>query len=319
MNEAIGGYFHLELTQNKEYYTNFLRLNTARNALEYIIKARNYKKLLLPKYSCDSIIQPLKKNKIKFDFYTINEKLTPELTNSTIDEETCLLVINYFGLLDEKISQITTLFRNIIIDNSQAFFSHPFENIDTFYSVRKFFGVPDGAYLFTNVFLEEKIGKSISWNFFDFLTKRIDLSPEEGYSDFLKNEERLNDQPIKIMSDLTLQILRSIDYDAVKKKRIENFWFLHMKLKDINELSFLIEESNFNTPMIYPLLINKKGLRESLISNHIYIAQYWQEVLKRTNSHDWERYLSKNLIPLPIDHRYSINDMKRILKILKLV
>ena len=50
--EAIGGYFELELRKGKHYHENALRLNSARNAFEYILRVRNYKKIYIPYYTC---------------------------------------------------------------------------------------------------------------------------------------------------------------------------------------------------------------------------------------------------------------------------
>ena len=46
--DAIGGYFSLELPQREEYHKHAIRLNTGRNCLEYILRAREYKKAYLP-------------------------------------------------------------------------------------------------------------------------------------------------------------------------------------------------------------------------------------------------------------------------------
>ncbi len=58
------------------------------------------------------------------------------------------LCTNYFGIKDEFITSLSKQVSNLIVDNAQSFFSNPIENIDTFYSPRKFFGVSDGAYLY---------------------------------------------------------------------------------------------------------------------------------------------------------------------------
>ena len=51
----IGGYFGLEPLISNEYYKDLLALNTARNALLYILKARRIQKLYIPYYLCDSV------------------------------------------------------------------------------------------------------------------------------------------------------------------------------------------------------------------------------------------------------------------------
>lgn len=53
--EEIGGYFELEELIKNEYYKNLIALNTGRNALYYVLKALNIKKLYIPYYLCDSI------------------------------------------------------------------------------------------------------------------------------------------------------------------------------------------------------------------------------------------------------------------------
>ena len=64
--KAIGGYFELELQKNEEYHKDALSLNTGRNALEYILKANAYKKIYIPYFTCDVLLQPILKLKLKY-------------------------------------------------------------------------------------------------------------------------------------------------------------------------------------------------------------------------------------------------------------
>ncbi len=316
MKKEIGGFFQLELPQEREYYSDCIRLNTARNAFEYLIRARNYIKIYLPKYMCDSMIEPLKRNHIEYEFFSIDNDLLPLIDSKKIKQNIGILVTNYFGLLDNKLSIIKEKYKNLIIDNSQAFFSTPLNNIDTIYSPRKFFGVPDGSYLFTSQSINENFPQSISWNNSDYLIKRIDLSANEAYNDFKKNEERLTNKNIERMSNLTRKLLESINYTKVKDKRNENFLYLHKRLRSHNELTPMIECGLKNTPLVYPFLTNKDRLRENLINKNIYVAQYWKDVFKRSEKNEWEFYLSKFLLPLPIDQRYGRVEMDYISKII---
>ena len=86
--------------------------------------------------------------------------------------------------------------------------------------------------------------------------------------------------------------------------------FLHEALKNYNELRIATEE--VNGPMVYPLLISKKGLKEFLIHHKIYVATYWQEVLTRVGAGTTEHKFTEYLVPLPIDQRYGIEDMQVI-------
>ena len=90
-------------------------------------------------------------------------------------------------------------------------------------------------------------------------------------------------------------------------------------------LTPLIDGAGFiNGPFVYPLLVdNGEELKKKLISNRIYVATYWPVVLEKEywknelgveGPSDWEVYLAKNLVPLPIDQRYDLSDMEYLLK-----
>lgn len=48
-----------ELHCDDEYHASAIKVNTGRNTLEYILKARHYGKLYLLYYICDSILELL--------------------------------------------------------------------------------------------------------------------------------------------------------------------------------------------------------------------------------------------------------------------
>jgi len=314
MKKEIGGYFELEHIKNKHYHDNAKRLNSARYCLQYILQEKKYKKIYIPLYICNSVLQPINTIGLNFEFYSIDKNFMP-LLNKKIKEDEVMLYINYFGLKTKCVHTIKRKYKNVIIDNTQAFYSKPINNTDTIYSPRKFFGVSDGGYLYTDLSSDKKIKKDVSYKRYKYLLKRIDLGAEEGYNDFQKNEEELNDQEILEMSNLTSNILSSLDYKKIMNKRNENFKILHNKLKKMNEIE--IDESLIdNGPMVYPLLLKNEVIREYLIQNKIYVATYWKDVLKRVNEDSFEYYLTNYLIPLPIDQRYDKEDMQYIAELI---
>jgi hypothetical protein len=110
----------------------------------------------------------------------------------------------------------------LLIENSKAFFAKSVLNTDTFYSARKFFGVPDGAYLYSDTRKIDVITQDVSNNRMAHLLKRIDLSVEDGFSDFQENEKLLKEHTIMAMSELTQRLLCSIDYNYIMEKRRTN-------------------------------------------------------------------------------------------------
>jgi len=313
--KAIGGYFELELPNDKPSYfgENLIELNSARNCLEYILRAKAYTKIYIPYYTCDVLLQPIKKLNILYEFYDIDFNLEPLFDYSSIKDSEAFLYTNYFGIKENFIKKlIKKISKNMILDNAQAFFSPIIQGIDTFYSPRKFVGVADGGYLYTNKQLDLIFEKDISYDRMSHLLKRIDLSAEEGYNDFSENDNSIQNQPIKAISALTKKILSGIDYEYIRKKRRENFLFLHETLKEKNLLQIDIDEKC--APMIYPFRTFDTKLRQKLISNSIYCATYWPNVLEWSSEGHNSYALAKEIIALPIDQRYSVNDMKKILE-----
>ncbi|MFA9370783.1 MAG: hypothetical protein ACERIH_03660 [Labilibaculum antarcticum] len=312
-NREIGGYFELESRLEFEYYPDFIRLNSGRNCLEYILRARNYKKIYVPAYLCPSILEPVRKLKIEFEFYPINIHLEP-LEIRVLENDEAYLIINYFGLKGKFISSLSKIVKNLIVDNSLAFFEHAIPNVDTFYSARKFFGVPDGAYLSTNCFLNEELPTETSWNRCEHLVRRLENGPIDGYPSFLENEKYLCGQEIKSMSNFTYRLLAGINYRSVKIRRNQNFQYLHLKLRAKNRLSII--DTELDGPMIYPLLVENGDFRSELIKQKIFVANYWPTILVENKQDSIEYDFSKNLLALPVDQRYGLLDMDKICSVL---
>ena len=176
--KPIGGYFELELPQRSEYHSKAISLNTGRNCLEYILRVRGYKRVYLPYYSCEVLLEPFNNLGTEYTFYHINERLELDEDIQLQDGE-ALLCINYFGLKQDYIITLAAKYgQQLIVDNTQAFYALPIDGIDTFYSCRKFFGVADGAYLYCDKTLEMDLEQDQSWDRMDYLLKRIDLSPQ---------------------------------------------------------------------------------------------------------------------------------------------
>jgi hypothetical protein len=310
----IGGYFELELPKGKEFHENAIKLNLARNALEYVLLANNYKKVYLPFYICDAILKPFEKLLIQYEFYNIDSIFNPIFDFNRIKNDEAFLYVNYFGLKSSKVLELSKLSINLIIDNSQAFYSPPIFGVDCFYSPRKFFGVPDGSYLYCKKSIKTKILNDNSSISASYLFERIDNGAQFGYQSFLNFENKLNLAPMLRMSNFTKRILQSVNYKKVAEARIANYNFLSKNLKSYNENQ--INLCDEDVPMIYPFFSFKANLRQILIDNNIYIAKYWDNVFSMVDENSVEFLHTKTLIPLPIDQRYSNKDLNKIVKII---
>ena len=312
--KELGGYFELELRKGEHYHRNAICLNSARNCFEYVLLARKYTKVFIPYYTCEVMLQPLHKHHIAYEFYNINESLEPTEVKQLHSSE-AFLYTNYYGLKQDCVEKLSNVYGNqLIVDNSQSFFSPRMEGIDTFYSVRKFFGVPDGAYLYTDCLLDIALVRDKSFMRMQHLLQRIDEGAEKAYVLFRKNDDSLDNQPIKIMSLLSEKLLRNIDYQYIIDIRISNYQYLDKFLSSSNMLNLVLQ--NGYCPMIYPYLTSDTTLREKLIENKIFVAKYWPNVLQWCNNNSLEYQFTENILPIPIDQRYSEKEMRLIVNII---
>lgn len=317
----IGGYFSLELNNGWERHPHALRLNAGRYALEYILKARKYRKVYLPYYICDSVLQPIKRQGVEYEFYRINEQLEPA-TELHLKDDEAVLYVNYFGLKERFTTTFCCAYRNTILDLTQAFYcehGNVFHDkdlqCDSFYSCRKFFGVPDGAYLYTDCFLDEDLPQDESFERMTFLTKRIDRSAQEGYADFHANDKALASVGMRRMSRLTDAIMHSINYSVKANRRIHNFKVLDAVLRSTNQFKGDLDYAS--VPLVYPYLVeNGAALRQYFIDHEVFCARYWPNVLEWCQPNEWEYQLAENLVCLPIDQRYNEKDMCQIINII---
>lgn len=318
--KPIGGYFGLELNSKLGHYHNdALLLNTARNCFEYVLRARQYRKVYIPYYTCEVMLEPINKLGLDYEFYRINEFLEP-VDSPVLKADEAFLYTNYYGLKQQCVESLASKYgKQLIVDNAQAFYSVPLTGIDTFYSARKFFGVADGAYLYTDKKLEQEFQQDVSYERMSHLLKRADIGAEAGYKDFRGNDDSLCNQEIKRMSKLTESILASIDYKAISQKRRQNYAFLNDALGDSNLIHLDMDEDT--VPMVYPYLTKDPSLKQRLIENKIFVATYWPNVREWIQGEMLEKYFVDKLIPLPCDQRYAEKEMfsiaSMILKMLK--
>lgn len=314
--EAIGGYFELELRKGEHYHKQALRFNSARNCFEYILLVRKYTKIYIPYYTCEVMLQPLLKYGISYEFYSINDRLEP-IELPKLHSKEALLYTNYYGLKQSYVEFLAGIYGNqLIVDNAQAFFSPRVDGIDTFYSPRKFFGVPDGGYLYTDIILQKKFIVDESYHRMRHLLLRIEKGAEKGYSLFRKADESLDNQPIHSMSVLTERLLQNVDYSYISKKRRENYQFLQHSLSKSNKL--VIREDGNSVPMVYPYLTVNIQLKRKLIDHKVFVATYWPNVEKWCSTDSIECFLAHNLIAIPIDQRYGIEEMCKILDLINI-
>ena len=312
--KEIGGYIELDTCRHAMLHDDAILLNCGRNALAYLLEARGIKKLYLPYFLCDSVANVCKKYGVEVAFYHIGENWLPK--DLVIDGDAWLYIVNFYGQMTrEDLARLADAYRNIIIDNAQAYFDAPLANADTLYTCRKFFGVSDGAVLYTNSKLERSLDIDESFNRIHYVLGRYERTASEFYEEASKNNDIFDNEPIKEMSRLTKNLLRSIDYEYVKQIRTNNFAYLHEKLRTVNKLNVRLIEGAF----MYPLLIDDgMKIRKQLQQMKIYIPTLWPNVLEECEPGTLEYKFAADILPIPVDQRYGVEDMEYLVNVINI-
>jgi len=324
--KQIGGYFELELPD--AWPALFLHadgalLNSGKNALEYVLRhIDKIETIWIPSFSCETVLEPIEKLNLNYRFYHVNEQL--RVQEIKLGKNDYLVYNNYFGIMDGYIRNLFAKYgEQLIVDYTQSFLSPQLPGCKAIYSPRKCFGVPDGGVAYPNLGTDE-FEQDYAYGRFIHLLKRCELPASEGYQAFKENGMALRGQPIRKMSVLTQRILNSIDFHNAAEKRRENFQYLHKQFDKTNAMRGLIGDMcRESVPSFYPYMVdNADALRKRLIEQDVFVATYWPNVLSEHSAENWEcgsnveQNIVRNAIPLPIDHRYNLDDMQRIVRVL---
>lgn len=309
----IGGFFELELSNGAEnYHKNAMALTNGRACLSLIIEKTNPLKYYVPYYSCDALYEPIKSN-CKQEFYSIDNNLEiidlPEL-----GRDEYLIYINYFGLKNRYVEKLKQKYgSSLIIDETHNFFKAGHKGFWSFTSARKYFGVPDGAYLYSPFEIKKKYERNTEISL-EHLTERLLGRQQLAYQKFVAYEKTLGAQ-VKLISAVSEKLLSCVDYKKVRTARRLNYDFYQDSLSNINIWSF---DNGNADPFCYPLLLDEAFNKVLLHENNIFIPTLWPDVLMRgDNNYNVEIEITKKLLPLPVDHRYTPNDLKVVVEKIK--
>lgn len=311
MHEAIGGYFELETPKKvRSLHLHATHLNSGRSCIGYIVDAYELNRIYISRYTCNVVMEPLISRGVEIQFYETNYNLEivdlPKLSTGM-----ALIYVNYFGLKNDYCkSLISKLGDRLILDYSQAYFSEPSRTSPTFYSPRKFFGLPDGGLVYSSKESSVEYDRCVHSHLrSSHLLKRFELGPEAGYNDLTINDSSVG-EATELMSNLTRSLLDGVDDKRAQSIRSKNAKKLHESLRQKSPWY-----SSGDSPLCYPVISEVRGLREHLIANRVYVPLYWPNVLECLPDDHPEARLAERIIPLPIDHRYNSDDMERVARL----
>ena len=305
----IGGYLCLDKCNKPLKHEGAIALNSGRNCLAYLIEKKHIKKIYLPKFLCASVGDVCRRLEVVVEYYSTGKDFTPIIPDLL---DGWLYIVNYYGQLNnDRLRGYKEKYPYLIVDNIQAYYQEPCDGIDTIYTCRKFFGVTDGAFLYSDVELGDSLEIDFSSDRIEHIVGSFERGASAYYSGYVASEEEFENMPVRKMSLLTDNLLRAIDYDTVEKKRTDNFTYLYRKLEKMNRLDLTIPTG----PYMYPFYIeNGAEIRKRLQQKKIFIPTLWPDVFNLCSEDELEYDMAKNILPIPVDQRYGIEDMEYIVE-----
>jgi hypothetical protein len=294
-------------------------------------------------YLCAAVLQPFYELGIGFDVYRIGQRLDIDWDDAASQLNTGkysgFLFIRYFGSsvqnappagYFEQWPQVT-----VIEDLAQAFLTPGVGCAGAYavYSLRKWIGMPDGGAVIDRLSGDGHAtlpggGEFALERLAAFELRRLyragALRSKRSYlSGFRKAEQILDGDRggVAAMSGLSTRILRTSDLRAIANARRENFRFLttHFpRLKDAAPLEMSWGEHD--VPLGFPIVCRRRDwLRRGLKEKGIYCPIHWRlpEVIQGQPDAREAMALSRSVLTLPCDQRYSTADMQFIIAALR--
>lgn len=345
VKSEIGSEYWLEKNNKNAENINFnfqqehKYLLSGRTAIDYvlqdILQEKIIKKVYVPSYCCQSMLQAFQDNNIEIEFYDViyNNKLEYDIN---LEKECDIFyAMNYFGFEETRMDYYIEKFASkktiIIEDITHSLLSTKSYNSKSNYmiaSLRKWFPIMTGGIAIKgngkfkvnneqfptnlNVYNAKKEAMSKKYS---YIIGEKKISKEEFLNQYKEsNEELSRNYKNYNIDEESLSILKNIDINEVNQTRQRNAKIIFDNLKINKNIKFLCNMKKGDCPLFIPIIVKKEmraDLRNYLTSNKIFCPIHWP---KPENAKECELYEIE--LSLICDQRYSEEDIKREVNIL---
>lgn len=326
--------------------SDYVWLSTGRSATRLVlqtIEERNpnvRKVALIPSFTCYTVIDPF--IDYGYDIHTLPLSLDLKTTSEEILQSVertgaeVLLVHRYYGFDTlPGFYDIVELLRSkgvvVVEDSTQCLYSG-FELSDADYyvgSIRKWCGVPDGGFAICRdgrfehktICPDEKMveAKRIASELkYQFLFEAKG-DKQTFKSKYREAEELLDNQNgYYSIGELSARMQAELDVDMLRQKRRENYNVLLKGLQNVTGLSIIYTVLPSDvTPLYFPVLVEDREQWQNLLAdNDIYAPVVWPKAEQCPDIDDDSQAIYDKILCIPIDQRYGIDDMERIVEVI---
>jgi len=320
---------------------NVIYFSLCREALYAVAQSleSTNKVVLMPAYTCDTVYQPFKQLGWTCVFYSINKDLTIDIKSLLMQfhstNPSLVIAHPYFGMeLDEEetnaLWQLKHEGTKLLIDNTQCIFSKEHLDFVDYYtgSYRKWFPIPDGGFLESkmidgvvrpteenSVFVAVQEGAMYLRGEY-FCSENEDVKALSIHLNKTAVSQALGPIALHKMSDFSLQRYFLQDFRQNQESRMVNYRYLYNHLKH-NLVSFVCEDIDRVTsaPLYFPIYTDERSeIQRHLAAQHIYLPIIWPAGVDESRLDENINFIYNHILCIPIDQRYTTDDMARIVE-----
>lgn len=352
MRKEIGSNFCEEMEKTDAMLkdnSHIMYFDSARSAYRYFLTCceKNLHRVMLPQYTCQSVIEPFEDMGIDISYYPINSNLQIDrrVFNKIFAENKpdMILVQTYFGFdtLKEERDFLETIRKKgilILEDVTHCVLTNNWKNCSDYKvaSLRKWCGIPDGGFLAVSGKKEDVSFRqydSINENV-EYVTERLKAQEEKRRYFEQEADEDLNEKMLFIkgydksegilerqtqyytMSKYTRERITGIPWQKIAAKRRQNYNYLKIILEDMKGFQLLDYELDIEVvPLYFPVFISdrREEFRKYMREKNIMLPVIWP--IPESAEMHLDRQVRKiydSIVVIPCDQRYGEEDMKYV-------
>lgn len=307
----IGGELPLPESENRAFF-----LHSGRAGIRTFCRNFPDKKILLPDFLCYIIVDLLEEEGAAYDFYHVDENLVIDLDSVRAKRFDALFVIDYYGKRHRNLTQLDL--EDFILFQDSVFDLHLHNYLNApkwfgFNSLRKVTHLADGAYVKTNLPVEELClprpgdfsdlkyaAKALKHRYFDEGT-----GSEEAYLEALAaGEKALDAEPdiCRMSPRSTYEMLELMrNYETELRRRRENFALLERYLGAYR----IPYEPEFPSFFVLRVPQKRDALRRFLFGKKVFLPVHWPHF-------GVDNPLFDQVISIPVFAHYTPEEMEHV-------
>ena len=315
--------------KKNEYFNDVIKTFMGRDALRIFLYNTKPKKVLIPAYICQEVINEFRRGNCEINYYDINsdfsidcDTIIDKIKANRID---LFYYVVYFGIANNNsiAKKIKCNCTNVkIIEDRAHYLSNDYDliNCDAYiYSFRKLLPISEGGGIKSILPLEINFSNLVLSNilpFMMYMKKKL-----LGYNDKYNRTSLTNDKfqnSIMPMSKFSSTILEKYDYisEIQFRRNCFNKWIEKLKRAKIKPVFNILEDASI--PLGCPIYVeNPEKVQEYMRQKKYYLKRHWKLNLTMIEIAPIAFSISNKIITLPIYRGIDENMQENIINLLE--